>query len=108
MDVSTVKGITELGSFGVLVALLIGIVWVVRAAVPKLIARLDAHLEKMEELQASLSATLASMQADNRTHYERDSAEQRDIDKRLTQILVVVESEHVKTRDAILEAMKNG
>lgn len=108
MDVSVIKSITELGSFGVLVALLVGLAWIARAVIPRLIDRLDAHLAKMEELQSALSATLSAMSADNRTHYERDSVEQRAIDTRLTKILDAVESEHIKTREVILAAMRGG
>lgn len=102
----SIKQIVELGSFGVLVAILIGLGWMIRTVVPKLIDRLDAHLTKTESLQAGLNATLALIAADNRVHYERDSAEQRNIDDKLSKILLLIEDEHEKTRAAILATLR--
>lgn len=102
----SVKQVVELGSFGVLVMLLSSLVWVVKTVVPRLVARLDAHLEKMEVLQRELNATLQAITSDNRQHYYMDSVEQKAIDERLSKILVVIEAEHEKTRETILEAMR--
>lgn len=102
----SIKQIIEMGSFGLLVSILVGFGWLIKTAVPKLVTRLDAHLAKMEEVQFGIDKTLAAMATDNRVHYERDSVEQRSIDDKLSKILLAVESEHEKTRSAILEEMR--